>query len=181
MLFTVLTTVLAYSTILTAVLIIKDLSSYSSGIELSDVVVSGPVAWLLTIILLVVKPVRKKLSKNKVKKNKIYSLQKVEKTTKKIYKIYHRIYNEPLWLVPQNCYIGVHETNRPSEVKLKRMRYELLEKRYVKMCLNQPDDVWKAILLIGHSVAESEYWEIYKKNTSQAEWERLVSVGCVEI
>ena len=181
MLLTVLITIFVYSAILTVILIIKDLSSYSSGIELIDVVVGGPVAWLLTLILLAVKPIRKKLSKNKVKKNKIYSLQKVEKTTKKIYKIYHRIYNEPLWLVPQNCYIGVHETNRPSEVKLKRMRYELLEKRYVKMCLNQPDDVWKAILLIGHSVAKSEYWEIYKINTSQAEWEKLILAGCIEI
>lgn len=181
MLSAVLITIFVYSAILTVVLIIKDLSSYSFGAEPVDVVVSGPVAWLLTIILLAVKPIRKKFSKNKVKKTKVYSLRKVEKTTKKIFKTYHRIYNEPLWLVPQDCYIGVHETNRPSEVKLRKMRYELLEKRYVKMCLNQPDDVWKAILLIGRSVTESEYWEIYKKNTSQAEWEKLILAGCIEI
>ena len=96
-------------------------------------------------------------------------------------KLYRRIKKEPLWLMPQDCYVGTHETNRPSEVKLRKMRYELLEKRYFRMCLNQPDDVWKAILSMSHSVTESEYWEIYKRNTPQAEWERLISVGCVEI
>lgn len=181
MLSTILITVLVYSTILTIVLIFKDLSSYSFGVEPVDVVVSGPVAWLLTLVLLAIKPIRKKFNKNKVKKTKIYSPQMVEKTTKRIIKLYHRIYDEPLWLVPQNCYVGTLETNRPSEVKLKKMRYEILEKRYFRMCLNQPDDVWKAILSISRPVTESEYWETYKRNTAQAKWERLISVGCVEI
>lgn len=179
----VLITVLVYSLIITIVDTIKDVSSYSMGIESwVDIIIAGPVMWTVIGIVAIIRPLYQKFHKGKSKKIKYYSEKQIQKTVTKVIRLYKKKHpNDGIWLCPQNIYIGVDEIDRPSNIRLGTIRHELLEKKYHNMCYNQTKEVWNALCKIGHPVTQSEYWENFKNNTWKEYWERVEQTGCIEV
>lgn len=85
-----LITILIYSTILTIVNFVKNESSYSVGIETVDIVTSGPIMWIILLLLVVFKKplsaTYKYFQKRKEERNHSFSKKQIEKTVKKIIK-----------------------------------------------------------------------------------------------
>lgn len=179
----ILITVLVYSLIITIVDIIKDVSSYSSGLESwVDIIIAGPVMWALMGIMAIIRPLYQKFHNGKLKKVKYYSDKQIQKTVAKVIRLYKKKYkDEIVWLCPQDVYLGVDEVERPSKIALRTIRHELLEKKYHRMCYHQPDEVWSALCKIGHSVTDSEHWEDFKNNTYESYWEKVEKAGCIEV
>lgn len=178
----VLITVLVYSLIITIVDTIKDVSSYSSGLESIDIIIAGPVMWLIVGVMAIIRPLYQKLHKEKQKKIKYYSEKQIQKTVTKVIRLYKKKYpNTDVWLCPQDVYMEVYEVERPANICLGTIRHELLENKYHKMCYNQPKEVWSAFCKIGHSVTESNDWENFKNNTWKECWERVEQAGCIEV
>lgn len=178
----VLITILVYSLIITIVDSIKDISSYLSGLEDIDIIIAGPIMWLIVGAIAIIRPLYQKLHKGKSKKIKYYSEKQIQKTVVKVIKLYKKKHqNEVVWLCPQNKYVDVDEVDKPSNISLGTIRYELLENKYYKMCYNQPDKVWSALCKIGHSVTESEYWEDFKNNTCEECWRAAEQAWCIEV
>ena len=183
MLKAVIITIFVYSFVITVVDIVKDASSYSMGLDgWIDVLVAGPVMWILLPLIKIYAIFHEKLRKNKVKKEKTYSEKQIRKTVKRFIKLYKKRNRDVyIWLQPENTYTRAPEIDHPSSLKLGTMQHEILEKKYRKMCYNQYDVVWKILCEISHPVTESEGWNNYKNNTSQADWERVVKENCIEI
>lgn len=179
----VMITVFVYSFIITVVDFIKDASSYSMGFDgWIDVLVAGPVMWILLPLLKIYGVFYEKFRKKKVKKKKTYTGKQIRKTVKRFMKLYKKkCHDDYIWLQPENIYVGAPEIDRPSSLRLGTIQHELLEKKYHNMCYNQYDVVWKILCEISQPVTESEGWNNYKNNTSQAEWERVVKEKCIEI
>ncbi len=179
----VLITVLAYSLIITIVDTIKDVSSYSNGLESwVDIVIAGPVMWAVIGIMAIIRPLYQKIHKKKKKKIKKYSEKEIQKTVTKVTRLYKKKHkDEYMWLCPQDAYLGINEVERPSKIELGTIRHELLEKKYHRMCYNQHKEVWSALCKIGHPVTESKCWEIFKNNTYKEYWEKVEQAGCIEV
>ena len=85
----VLITVLVYSLIITIVDTIKDVSSYSIGLESwVDIVIAGPVMWVVIGIMAIIRPLYQKFHKEK--KIKYYSEKQIQKTVTKIIRLYKK-------------------------------------------------------------------------------------------
>lgn len=184
MLKAVIITIFVYSFVITVVDIVKDASSYSMGLDgWIDVLVAGPVMWILLPLIKIYAIFHEKLRKNKVKKEKTYSEKQIRKTVQRFMKLYKKkCCDDYIWLKPENTYfVGGSEIERPSSLNLGTIRYELLEKKYKKMCRTQSDIVWTILCQISHPVTESEAWNTYKSNVSQSEWTSVENVKCIEI
>ena len=177
----VLITVLVYSLIITIVDTIKDISSYSSGLDSwVDIVIAGPVMWAVIGIIAIIRPLYQKFHKEK--KIKYYSEKQIQKTVTKVIRLYKKKHkDECVWLCPQDAYLGVDEVERPSNIRLGTIRHELLEKKYHNMCYNQTKEVWSVLCKIGHPVTESNDWETFKNNTWKEHWEKVEQAGCIEV
>lgn len=179
----VLITVLVYSLIITIVDTIKDVSFYSNGLEnWVDIIIAGPIMWVTIGLVAIIRPLYQKLRKKKQKKIKYYSEKQIQKTVAKVIRLYKKKHSDDdIWLCPQDAYIGVDEVEKPSTIELGTIRYELLERKYHKMCYNQPKEVWSALCKIGHPVTESKDWGTFKNNTWKEYWERVEQAGCIEV
>lgn len=179
----VLITVLVYSLIITIVDSIKDVSSYSNGLESwVDIIIAGPIMWALIGIMAIIRPFYQKFHKEKQKKIKQYSEKQVQKTVTKVIRLYRKKHsNEDVWLCPQDVYLVADEVERPSNICLGTITHELLEKKYHRMCYNQPKEVWSALCKIGHPITESKDWETFKNNTWKEDWEKVEQAGCIEV
>lgn len=177
----VLITVLVYSLIITIVDTIKDVSSYSIGLESwVDIVIAGPVMWVVIGIMAIIRPLYQKFHKEK--KIKYYSEKQIQKTVTKIIRLYKKKHkDECVWLCPQDAYLDIDEVERPSKIELRTIRHELIEKKYHRMCYNQHKEVWSALCKIGYPVTESKYWETFKDNTYKECWEKVEQAGCIEV
>lgn len=93
MLKVIIITILVYSAINTILCIYKDSSSYSMGMEWTDLISGGPVLWLVFGVCLIIRKFfGKKIAaiqdaKRKNYKPKMYSKRKIEKIVKKAMKI----------------------------------------------------------------------------------------------
>lgn len=178
----VLITVLVYSLIITIVDTIKDISSYSSGLDEIDIVIAGPVMWVVIGIMAIIRPLYQKFHKEKPKDIKYYSEKQIQKTVAKVIRLYKKKYSdEDVWLCPQDVYLCIDEVERPSNIRLGTIRHELLEKKYYKMCYHQPKEVWSALCKIGHPVTESKVWETFKNNTWKEYYKKVEQAGCIEV
>ena len=184
----VLITVLVYSLIITIVDTIKDVSSYSNGLEnWVDIVIAGPIMWVVIGIMAIIRPLYQKFHKEKQKEIKYYPEKQIQKTVAKVIRLYKKKYpNADVWLCPQYAYLivgcePVDEVEKPSKIELGTIRHELLERKYHNMCYNQPNEVWSALCEIGHPVTESKDWETFKNNTWKEYWERVEQAGCIEV
>lgn len=73
-----------------------------------------------------------------------------------------------------------YDVVRPSELKLRRGRYERIEKKYLSMCYKEPELVFAVFSEIGHPVTESADWQHYENKYSHAAKE-LVNAGAIEL
>lgn len=161
----VIITILIYSLIITIVDIIKDSSSYSRGLDgWIDVVVAGPVMWIILPIIMLISFC---LKKHKKKHPKEYSEKQIEHTVKRYLKIYLKKMSlkkgeNCVWLKPEHLYsIDFSEFMRPSELKLKWILLEPFEKKYQRICWKYPDQVWNILSEIGKPVTKSTRWLKY--------------------
>ena len=182
----VIITIFIYSFFITLVDIYKDNSSYSMGLDGPiDIIIAGPCMWILCIFLVLARPFYKIYRKKFPKKKKEYTDAEIERTVKKFFKVYRRIYgNKPdhPWVVKEGYYDNLYiDVYKPYDLKLKKFRYERLEKKYLFMCYNYADKVWEVIQQISHPITESKDWKIFKENSWKTEIESLVSNGAVEI
>lgn len=178
----ILITVLVYSLIITIVDTIKDISSYSSGLDNIDIVIAGPVMWVIIGIVAIIRPLYQKFHKDKKKEIKQYSEKQIQKTVAKVIRLYKKKHSdEDVWLCSQDVYIAVDEVERPSNICLGTIKHKLLERKYHTMCYNQSKEVWSALCKIGHPVTESKDWEAFKNNTWKEYYERVEQAGCIEV
>lgn len=185
----VIITILVYSLILTIVDIIKDNSGYSVGLDAMDLIVAGPIMWVMLLVINVIgKPIYNKFFKNREKKKKIYSISEIEKTVTRMLKVYRKKHIkedlDALWVVKQDVYLGSEVTSRiirPSELKIGSMLFERLEKKYHTICYAYPDDVWNILCKIGISVDKSSLWDSFMQNSYPYECKKILEAGTIEI
>lgn len=179
---TVLITVFVYSLIATVICLYKDNSSYHEMDEL-DAVIAGPCMWILLLFLFLLRPLFKKREGKEKKKKIVYTTQDVRKTVAKYIRIYKRKnkgYEAP-WMIPEKTHLSFdYDVVRPSELKLRRGRYERIEKKYLSMCYKEPELVFAVFSEIGHPVTESADWQHYENKYSHAAKE-LVNAGAIEL
>ena len=182
----VIITILIYSLIITIVDIIKDSSSYSRGLDgWIDVVVAGPVMWIILPIIMLISFC---LKKHKKKHPKEYSEKQIEHTVKRYLKIYLKKMSlkkgeNCVWLKPEHLYsIDFSEFMRPSELKLKWILLEPFEKKYQRICWKYPDQVWNILSEIGKPVTESTRWKYYEDYCEYSPSLKIIKENnCIEI
>ena len=182
----VIITILSYSLIITIVDIIKDSSSYSRGLDgWIDVVVAGPVMWIILPIIMLISFC---LKKHKKKHPKEYSEKQIEHTVKRYLKIYLKKMSlkkgeNCVWLKPEHLYsIDFSEFMRPSELKLKWILLEPFEKKYQRICWKYPDQVWNILSEIGKPVTESTRWKYYEDYCEYSPSLKIIKENnCIEI
>lgn len=186
----VIITILIYSLIITIVDIIKDSSSYSWGLDgWIDVVVAGPVMWIiLPIIRLISFCLKKHKKKHPNIKEKAYSEKQIEHTVKRYLKIYLKKMSlkkeeNCVWLKPEHLYsIDFSEFMRPSELKLKWILLEPFEKKYQRICWKYPDQVWNILSEIGKPVTKSTRWKYYEDYCKYSPSLKIIKENnCIEI
>lgn len=182
----VIITILIYSLIITIVDIIKDSSSYSWGLDgWIDVVVAGPIMW---IILPIIRLISFCLKKHPNIKEKEYSEKQIEHTVKRYLKIYLKKMSlkkeeNCVWLKPEHLYsIDFSEFMRPSELKLKWILLEPFEKKYQRICWKYPDQVWNILSEIGKPVTKSTRWKYYEDYCKYSPSLKIIKENnCIEI
>lgn len=89
----IITTILIYSLILTIVTIYKDNSSYYI-VDIIDIIVAGPVCWILCLLFYLIKPIIKPIvEKHKNTPYKVKSKKYIEHITNKVIKNYKKYSN----------------------------------------------------------------------------------------
>lgn len=147
MLKAIIITVLVYSAINTIICIYKDSSSYSMGMEWTDMISGGPVLWLvLGIFIIIRKTVGKKIAaiQKERRKNyepKLYSKKKIEKIVKKAMKIarnenqkYGNYFLITTWY---RDYDGDYEG--VENLVPNRERFQFIRKKFSRVYHNQKD------------------------------------------
>lgn len=144
----VIITILIYSLILTIVTIYKDNSGYYE-IGVADIIVAGPICWIMLLVLFLIKPIIKPLMKNH--KSKPYS-PKSEKYIKcvvsKIIKNYkkHRNYTEYFDFSFRQGQFNVNDVEGWGRLIINRSYYGGLNKKYERLMFNQKEDVLPILL-----------------------------------
>lgn len=144
----VIITILIYSLILTIVTIYKDNSGYYE-IGVADIIVAGPICWIMLLVLFIIKPIIKPLMKNH--KSKSYS-PKSEKYIKcvvsKIIKNYkkHRNYTEYFDFSFRQGQFNVNDVEGWGRLIINRSYYGGLTKKYERLMFNQKEDVLPILL-----------------------------------
>ena len=148
--------ILAYSLFLTVFCCYKDCSSYFS-LSMADIIIAGPFAWLLVLILWIFGFFFSKHPKQQKTKTKTYSQKSIEKTVKKIIKNYT---SHEIRLAKRK---GKNFSNMEKEIfrlsschsydewrdygirgwddlLIKKARYEWLNKVFCRMMWNQKEE-----------------------------------------
>lgn len=167
----ILITVLTYSTIITAVQLYKDSSSYSFGPDTIDIVISGPVMWVVLFVgNFIVCPLHKIISKHckQTKKTvKLYSEKKAKRIVAKIIKVYKKeTAKNPYWC--EDCFVmqrhyfdcyGNDGIDGLEKLPIKKARYEYLNKKYFHLLYNQFDLLLEIIQPYFERWTEADYIE----------------------
>lgn len=162
----ILYTVLAYSLILTIICCYKDASSYSAGIEPIDMVVAGPVMWLLLLVLNI--PVPKKIvarvQNRKYKpKNGAYIAKIVRKVMESNKGRWQKddCFNFDCWSSDEyGDYYGLYDITR------KKRQYERLNKKFESLLYNQKDETVEELKKYFDPMTPD-----YMRENGASEWE----------
>ena len=144
--------ILVYSLILTISVIYKDNSGYFILSDL-DVVLAGPICWILIILIrVIIRPIFSLFPK-KEKKRKPKSEKFIKKNVKKIVnnyksKKYHKEYFD--FSVRSGSDFGGY-----GDLLVKHPRYEWLNKRFCSLMQEQKAEVLKELLLYFEPVTEA--------------------------
>lgn len=158
----VIIVVCVYSLVLTIKDLIKDGSSYSFGIETVDVIIDGPVCWLVMAVCGIIRLIVKTFKldkKEKKKKKKECSEEKINKTVKRFFKVYKhsKIYknkmkrNDPPMFLPDEMSpysnaVDYYNLDSLDNLCIKNVLYEKLNHKISGMMYNYKDIFVKCVI-----------------------------------
>ena len=140
----IIITILVYSLILTIVNLYKDSSGYYM-VETLDIIIAGPVCWVLCLILLLLKPIVKPLmKKRKVKSYSPKSKKYIERVVSKVVKNYRkhsRYDDEELFDFSfKQGEFNCNDIEGWGRLLVNRPLYEQLNRKFERLMYNQKDD-----------------------------------------
>lgn len=138
----VIITILIYSLILTIVTLYKDSSGYYM-VETLDIIIAGPVCWILCLILFLIKPIVKPLmNKRKVKPYSPKSKKYIERIIHKVIKNYkrHSMYDELFDFSFRQGEFNCNDIEGWGRLLVNRPINEQLNRKFERLMYNQKDD-----------------------------------------
>lgn len=150
--------ILLYSFILTIVIVYKDISSYFS-LEIIDIIIAGPIAWILVLIMyFIIQPLYKLYNKNNTKtppkykkKNKKY----IDKVVKKIVKNYsNKKYHNDYFDFTHILGSDYNEYSGWEDLLVKKPKYERLNNKFKKLMYHQETDTIAVLITYFDLVTE---------------------------
>lgn len=134
--------ILIYSLILTIVTLYKDSSSYYM-VETLDIIIAGPVCWVLCLVLYLIKPIIKPIiEKHKNTPYKVKSKKYIERVTNKIVKNYkkHSSYDELFDFSFRQGEFSCNDIEGWGRLLVNKPIYEQLNRKFERLMYNQKDD-----------------------------------------
>ena len=163
----VIITILIYSLILTIVTLYKDNSSYFT-VDTIDIMVAGPVCWILCLILFLIKPIVKSLmKKRKVKPYSPKSKKYIEHITNKIIKNYrkHSTYEELFDFSFRQGEFNCNDIEGWERLLVNRPINERLNRKFKNLMYNQKDDTLVELIkyfdVVTREMLEVEEYDHY--------------------
>ena len=138
----IIITILIYSLILTIVTLYKDSSGYYM-VETLDIIIAGPVCWILCLILFLIKPIVKPLmNKREVKPYSPKSKKYIERIIYKIIKNYkkHFRYEELFDFSFRQGEFNCNDIEGWGRLLVNRPIHEQLNRKFERLMYNQKDD-----------------------------------------
>ena len=138
----IIITILIYSLILTIVTVYKDNSSYYM-VETIDVIIAGPVCWILCLVLYLIKPIIKPIvEKHKNTPYKVKSKKYIEQVVSKIVKNYikHSNYDELFDFSFRQGEFNCNDIEGWGRLLVNRPINERLNHKFEHLMYNQKDD-----------------------------------------
>lgn len=138
----VIITILIYSLILTIVTLYKDNSGYFT-VDTLDIIVAGPVCWILCLVLFLIKPIIKPLiKKHKSKSYSRKSKKYIERVVSKIIKNYkkHSSYDELFDFSFKRGEFNCNDIEGWGRLLVNRPINEQLNRKFECLMYNQKDD-----------------------------------------
>lgn len=138
----VIITILIYSLILTIVTFYKDSSGYYI-VETIDIIIAGPVCWILCLILFLIKPIIKPLMKKReAKPYSPKSKKYIERVVSKVVKNYrkHSRYDELFDFSFKQGEFNCNDIEGWGRLLVNRPINEQLNRKFECLMYNQKDD-----------------------------------------
>ena len=138
----IIITILIYSLILTIATLYKDSSGYYM-VETLDIIIAGPVCWILCLILFLIKPIVKPLmNKREVKPYSPKSKKYIERIIHKIIKNYkkHSKYDELFDFSFRQGEFNCNDIEGWGRLLVNRPINEQLNRKFERLMYNQKDD-----------------------------------------
>ena len=138
----IIITILIYSLILTIVTLYKDSSGYYM-VETLDIIIAGPVCWILCLVLFLIKPIIKPIvEKHKNTPYKVKSKKHIERVISKIVKNYkkHSRYDELFDFSFRQGEFNCNDIEGWGRLLVNRPIYERLNRKFERLMYNQKDD-----------------------------------------
>lgn len=138
----IIITILIYSLILTIVTLYKDSSGYYI-VETLDIIIAGPVCWIVCLILFLIKPIVKPLmKKHKVKPYSPKSKKYIERVVSRIVMNYkkHSTYEELFDFSFKNGEFNCNDIEGWGRLLVNRPINEQLNRKFERLMYNQKDD-----------------------------------------
>ena len=138
----IILTILIYSLILTIITLYKDSSSYYI-VETIDIIIAGPVCWILCLILFLIKPIVKPLvAKRKDKPYSPKSKKYIERVVSKIVMNYkkHSTYEELFDFSFKNGEFNCNDIEGWGRLLVNRPINERLNRKFEMLMYHQKDD-----------------------------------------
>lgn len=167
--------ILIYSLILTAICIYKDISKYQELSEI-DVIIAGPICWILYIIIILIKKIKNHFKINlRDKKHKVYSKKEIDKTVKRIVKIFNNTLRKNYYV--NDNVILVHNMSDTymsfpyiddiyvltiNQLAPNTAIHEIISRRYIKMCDQNGKYVFTALSKYYESAKDHDGYDFYK-------------------
>lgn len=163
----IIITILIYSFILTIVTLYKDSSGYYT-VETLDIIIAGPVCWILCLILSLIKPIIKPLmKKHEVKPYSPKSKKYIEHITGQVVKNYrkHSRYDELFDFSFKQGEFNCNDIEGWGRLLVNRPIYEQLNRKFERLMYNQKDDTLVELIkyfdVVTREMLEAEDYDHY--------------------
>lgn len=147
--------ILIYSVILTAVVLYKNSSSYFM-VEVLDIVVAGPVCWLLFVIAAICQAVRG--NRPKKFKSSYKSVRYINKVVKNVIRNYSRLHRDDDEYFDLNRMTGRYQADDIcgwEDLLVNRASHEFINNKFKSLMMHQKDATLKAVTKYFVPVTES--------------------------
>ena len=144
----VIITILIYSLILTVATLYQDNSSYYM-VETLDIIIAGPVCWILCLILYLIKPISKPIiEKHENTPYKVKSKKYIEQVVSKVVKNYikHSSYDELFDFSFRQGEFNCNDIEGWGRLLVNRPIHERLNRKFERLMYNQKDDTLSELI-----------------------------------